>query len=56
MVNDSKGDYYPDSRSPYEDDQSSIQLPDLNGYSLAAFENKKDPKMDPIFEVNLFQL
>lgn len=50
--NEQKGDYYPDSRSPYEDDQSSIKLPDLNGYSLAAFENKKDPKKDPIFEVN----
>jgi len=45
-------DYYPDSRSPYEDDQTSILAPDLDGYRLAAFENKKDPKKDPLFVVN----
>lgn len=39
-------DYYPDSRSPYED-QSRVE--DLTDYRLAAYENKKDPKKDPLF-------
>lgn len=47
-----KEDYYPDSRSPYEDDQTSIRTPDLNDYRLAVFENKKDPKKDPLFAIN----
>ena len=45
-------DYYPDSRSPYEDNQSSFGLPDLNEYGLASAENKKDPKKDPLVAVN----
>lgn len=45
-------DYYPDSRSPYEDDQTKVKAPDLSEYRLAAFENKKDPKKDPLLFVN----
>lgn len=45
-------DYYPDSRSPYEDSQGSIGVPELNEYGLASFENKKDPKKDPLVSVN----
>lgn len=44
-------DYYPDSRSPYEDGQSFL-APDLNEYRLASFENKKDPKKDPLIAIN----
>jgi hypothetical protein len=44
--------YYPDSRSPYEDDQSSIALPEFSEYALASVENKKDPKKDPLVFVN----
>lgn len=45
-------DYYPDSRSPYEDGQTSIGTPALNDYGLASVENKKDPKKDPLISVN----
>lgn len=48
----SREDYYPDSKSQYEDEQTSIQTPDLAEYRLAAFENKKDPKKDPLLFVN----
>ena len=44
--------YYPDSRSPYEDNQSSIGVKDLNEYRLASLENKKDPKKDPLLSLN----
>ncbi len=44
-------DYYPDSSSQYEDDQSSISLP-IEEYRLAQFENKKDPKKDPLIFMN----
>ncbi|MGZ3790107.1 MAG: hypothetical protein ACXVLQ_16340 [Bacteriovorax sp.] len=54
--NDQKEDYYPDSRSPYEDNQTSIKLQDLNDYGLAALENKKDPRKDPLFAMNLLKL
>lgn len=47
-----KEDYYPDASSPYEDDQSSISIPDISVYRLAAYENKKDPKKDPLLFVN----
>lgn len=52
---ESKGDYYPESSSPYENDQSSLAI-DLGDYRLAQFENKKDPKMDPLFFMNLINL
>lgn len=45
-------DYYPDSRSPYEDEQTSVTAPDLKEYRLAAFENKKDPQKDPLLFIN----
>ncbi len=48
-----KEDYYPDSRSPYEDSQSNLALPDLSEYSLAAIENKRDPRKDPLICLSL---
>jgi hypothetical protein len=48
----SRENYYPDSRSPYEDEQSSFELLDVEEYHLAALENKKDPKKDPLVFVN----
>jgi opacity protein-like surface antigen len=50
-----KGDYYPESSSPYENDQTNLSV-DLGDYRLAQFENKKDPKMDPLFYMNFFNL
>jgi len=46
-------DYYPDSRSPYED-QSRVE--DISNFRLASLENKKDPKKDPLFAVNFLNL
>lgn len=46
-------DYYPDSRSPYED-QSRVE--ELSDYRLASIENKKDPRKDPLFAVNFLNL
>lgn len=46
-------DYYPDSRSPYED-QSRVE--DISDFRLASLENKKDPKKDPLFAVNFLNL
>ncbi len=48
---ESRGDYYPDSSSQYENDQGYI-APNLEDYRLAQFENKKDPKADPLFYMN----
>ena len=45
-----KRDYYPES-GPYEDDQTNIAVP-IEEYRLAQFENKKDPKSDPLFYMN----
>lgn len=42
-------DYYPDSRSQYED-QSRVD--DISEYRLASLENKKDPKKDPLVAFN----
>ena len=44
--------YYPDSRSPYEDNQTSLGVPGLSEYRLASIENKKDPKTDPLILLN----
>ena len=49
--NESKGDYYPESAGPYENDQTNIVV-DIADYRLAQFENKKDPKKDPKFFMN----
>jgi len=46
-------DYYPDSRSPYEDQS---RLEDISEFRLASLENKKDPKKDPLFAVNFLNL
>ena len=48
-----RDDYYPDSRSPYEDNQTSTIAPNKEEYHLAATENKKDPKKDPLIFVNV---
>jgi hypothetical protein len=50
---ESREDYYPDSSGPYENPGARIDLPNLDEYSLTAEETKKDPKMDPIFALNL---
>lgn len=42
-------DYYPDSRSPYED---QTRVEDISEYRLASLENKKDPKKDPLVAFN----
>jgi hypothetical protein len=47
-----RDDYYPDGRSQYEDNQSSTVLPDINEYSLASFENKKDLQKHPLLSIN----
>ena len=46
-------DYYPDSRSPYEDNQTFFISPELKEFGLASIENKKDPKKDPLVLLNL---
>ncbi len=48
---ESKGDYYPESSGPYEYDQTNNAV-DIEGYQLAQFENRKDPKKDPKFFMN----
>lgn len=47
----SKEDYYPESSSPYEDEQTNL-APNIEDYRLAQFESKKDPKSDPLIFVN----
>ena len=46
-----KEDYYPESSSPYENERGEISV-DLDSYRLAQFENKKDPKKDPLLFMN----
>lgn len=52
---ESKGDYYPESSGPYEDEQSSRSI-DISEFRLAQFENKKDPKKDPLFFMNFLNM
>ncbi len=47
---DQKSDYYPEGSSQYEDESSYV--PPLESYELAQFENKKDPKTDPLIFFN----
>ncbi len=47
-----KEDYYPDSSSPYEEEQSLRRAIDINEYQLAQFDQKKDPKSDPLIYMN----
>lgn len=47
-----KEDYYPDSSSPYEDEQTFRKAIDIGEYQLAQFDQKKDPKSDPLFYMN----
>lgn len=48
-------DYYPDSSSPYEEDQRSgfIQLED---YQLVQFSNKENIEIEPLFFMNLVNI
>ena len=48
---ESKENYYPDSSSPYEDDQTNLSI-NFEEFRLAQVENKKDPKTDPSFFMN----
>ena len=48
-----RDDYYPNSQSPYEDNHTSVTVPDKEDYRLASTENKKDPKKDPLIFLNL---
>jgi len=48
-----KENYYPDSSGPYENQNSMNKLEILENYSLVANEIKKDPKKDPLVEINL---
>ena len=49
-----KEDYYPDSKGQYEDNSSGSinQFQDLSEYRLAGDEMKKDPKKDPLLQLN----
>jgi hypothetical protein len=49
---EAKGDYYPESSSPYENDQTNIEKASLEEFRLAQFDIKKDPKSDPIIFMN----
>lgn len=49
-----KGDYYPDSQSPYENQNSMNSVPEIEVYNLVSAETKKDPSKDPIFAMNFF--
>lgn len=48
-------DYYPEESGPYEDERGEIAV-DLDSYRLAQFENKKDPKKDPLVFMNFLNL
>lgn len=51
-----KGDFYPNSSSPYEDGQSQYERMNLESYKLAQFEIKKDSKQNKsLFFLNFFQ-
>ncbi|MEA9358598.1 hypothetical protein SHI21_20340 [Bacteriovorax sp. PP10] len=53
---ESKGNYYPESDSQYDNnDQTNIAV-DISEYRLAQFESKKDPKKEPKFFMNLVHL
>ncbi|MBC7430035.1 MAG: hypothetical protein H7336_15580 [Bacteriovorax sp.] len=51
-----KGDYYPESSSPYENESSSVEKLQLEDYQLAQFDNKKDPKSDPLLFMNFLHM
>jgi hypothetical protein len=48
-------DYYPESSGPYENDQGHMKM-NLEEFQLAQFENKKDPKSDPLFFMNFLNM
>lgn len=50
-----KEDYYPESSGTYDKDQGYIKM-ELEDYQLAQFENKKDPKSDPLFFMNFLNM
>lgn len=53
---ESREDFYPDSKSQYEDGQSYNRLQDLENYNLVSFKNKKELQELPLFSVNLLKL
>ena len=52
---ETKENYYPEEKSPYEDDQTNLSV-NLEDYRLAQFENKKDPKSDPLIFMNFLHM
>lgn len=48
-------DYYPESSGPYENDQGNYKM-QLEDFQLAQFDNKKDPKSDPLFFMNFLNM
>ena len=51
-----KGDYYPESSGPYENDQSNLKVDNIEEFQLAQFDQKKDPKSDPLFFMNFLHM
>lgn len=49
---ETKENYYPESDSPYDNNDQTNILVDINEYRLAQFESKKDPKKEPKFFMN----
>jgi hypothetical protein len=47
-----KGDYYPE-RGTYDNNDQSFMKVDLQDFELAQFDQKKDPKKDPLIFMNL---
>lgn len=50
---ESREDFYPDSKSQYEDNQSYNRVPDLNNFDLVANQEKKEAVVLPLFSLNL---
>ena len=53
---ESREDFYPDSKSQYEDSQSNNQLPELENYKLVSFQNKKELRELPLFKMNFLNI
>jgi hypothetical protein len=49
---ESREDFYPDSKSQYEDSQSNNNLPEVEHYNLVSFKNNKELKELPLFSIN----
>jgi hypothetical protein len=53
---ESREDFYPDSKSQYEDGQSNLHLPELENYNLVAYESKKELLELPLLSLNLLNI